>query len=86
MHLVAAGGVFSGNLEAALAVADFADRRNRRKLVHDRAEALQEFQVLRLVLVVEMFLIVVGVHGRAVWALRRSGASAGLSRSFLSWK
>ena len=59
MHLVAAGRVFARDLQPALAVADFADGGDRRILVQNGAEALQELQVLRLVLVVEMFLEIV---------------------------
>ncbi|MPM00683.1 hypothetical protein SDC9_46912 [bioreactor metagenome] len=73
LHADAIGGIFAKDLEPALAVADLAHGGGLVGL-HHRPKFLQEFNVLRVVLVVDVALVVVGVH------LRRGAVVAFLDR------
>ncbi|EGE59994.1 hypothetical protein RHECNPAF_1760086 [Rhizobium etli CNPAF512] len=76
VHLVVAGGVFADDFEAALAVTYLADGGDCREFLKNGAEALQEGEILRPVLVVDMFLEIIGIdrrRRRGVAALRRKG-------------
>ena len=64
LHAVSAGGVGGNDLQPALRIADFADRGGGRIFVEQGAEALEEGEVFRPALVVEVVLVVVGVDGR----------------------
>ena len=61
---VIATGVFGEDFHVALAVADFAHRGGRRELVEYGAEALEELDIFRLALVVEVVLIIVWIDRR----------------------
>ena len=62
LHLVVAGGVVGDDRQTALRIPHLTDRGDRRILVHQCAEALEELDVFRAVLVIEVVLVVVGVH------------------------
>ena len=84
VELVAAGRVGGDRLQRARAVADLADRGAVVIFVEQRAETLEETQVFRLRLVVQMVLVFVRI-GLCRPSPPCSCASGGLLRSFRSW-
>ncbi len=61
VQLVAAGGISSDSFQRPRPVADLANRRSPFILIEQRPETLQEIEIFRLRLVVEMVLHAVGI-------------------------